>query len=95
MYVCRTELMELSIEELEPLYQDAVRYRWLRERDVNAIHDGGLFVGITPGNVVLNGDDLDIAIDAAMTPNVELTGSPASGESGLNVIDSPAQQRER
>ena len=50
--------------------QDAIRYRWLRERDVNAIDTGGLFVGMTPNNIVLNGDDLDIAIDSAMMPNV-------------------------
>jgi hypothetical protein len=54
--------------------RNAMRYRWLRERDVNAIDTGGLFVGMTPNNIVLNGDDLDIAIDAAMTPNVKLRG---------------------
>lgn len=47
--------------------QDARRYRWLRERDVNAIDSGGLFVGLTPNNVVLNGDDLDIEIDRRMS----------------------------
>lgn len=31
MHICRTELMELDIEELEPLYQDALRYRWITE----------------------------------------------------------------
>lgn len=45
---------------------DAKRYRWLRMRDVDTIHRGGIFAGITPQNVVVNGDDLDAAIDAAI-----------------------------
>jgi hypothetical protein len=46
--------------------KDAQRYRWLRNRDLNAIDKGGLFVGMTPENIVLNGEDLDKAIDVAM-----------------------------
>lgn len=76
MYVCRTELMELDIEELEPLYQDAMRYRWLRERDVNAIQQGGIFVGITPINVVINGKDLDTAIDDAIDDAIDGAMAP-------------------
>jgi len=45
---------------------DAARYRWLRARDLETIHGGGVFAGMTPKNVVLNGDDLDREIDAAM-----------------------------
>ena len=44
----------------------AMRYAYLRSRDLNAIHDGGVFAGMTPSNVVLNGDDLDAEIDIAM-----------------------------
>lgn len=44
----------------------ADRYQWLRERDVDAIHRGGVFAGQTPRNVVLSGEDLDQAVDAAM-----------------------------
>ena len=51
------------IEELE---RDAARYRYLRDRDLDTIDKGGVFAGRTPQNVVLNGDDLDAAIDAAM-----------------------------
>lgn len=43
--------------------QDAARYRWLRARDLETIGTGGVFAGITPQNVVLNGVDLDLRID--------------------------------
>ena len=46
----------------------AARERWLRERDLNTLHEGGVFAGRTPHNVVLNGADLDEAIDAGMLP---------------------------
>ena len=49
------------------LHKDAARYQWLRSRDLDAIDRGGIFVGMTPQNVVINGDDLDKAIDAAMS----------------------------
>jgi hypothetical protein len=45
---------------------DAARYRWLRKQPVNSIHKGGLFVGKTPENVVINGKHLDDAMDRAM-----------------------------
>ena len=54
------------IAELE---RDAARYRYLRERDLDTIVVGGIFVGRVPQNVVVNGDDLDAAIDAAMAGN--------------------------
>lgn len=44
--------------------EHAERYAWLRERDLSTVHQGGVFAGKTPENVVLNGDDLDVAIDA-------------------------------
>lgn len=46
--------------------RDAARYRWLRSRDLDTISQGGVFAGRTPQNVVLNGDDLDAAIDAVI-----------------------------
>lgn len=45
---------------------DAERYRYLRERDLDTIEQGGVFAGMTPDDVVLNGDDLDNAIDNAL-----------------------------
>jgi hypothetical protein len=45
--------------------RDAARYRYLRDRDIDTIRSGGIFAGMTPDNVVLNGVDLDKAIDSA------------------------------
>ena len=50
----------------DELESDARRYRYLRDRDLETIHRGGIFAGRTPENVVINGDDLDAAIDAAI-----------------------------
>lgn len=51
----------------------ANRYAWLRSRDVDAISSGGVFAGMTPDNVVLNGEDLDAAIDAAIERAHDIT----------------------
>jgi len=51
--------------EMAALREDAARYRWLRERDLDTIHRGGVFAGQTPENFVLAGEDLDIAVDQA------------------------------
>lgn len=45
---------------------DAERYRYLRDRDLETVHTGGIFAGRTPESIVLNGDDLDEAIDSAL-----------------------------
>ena len=58
-------ILEL-VRRLRAAEADAARYRWLRERDLDTIQNGGVFAGMTPRNVVLNGDDLDAAIDSAM-----------------------------
>lgn len=50
----------------ERLWQDAERYRYLRERDLEAIEKGGVFAGSTPANIVMNGIDLDEAVDKAL-----------------------------
>lgn len=49
--------------------RDALRYRYLRNRDLDAIEHGGVFAGMTPENFVLNGEDLDREIDAALASN--------------------------
>lgn len=46
--------------------RDAARYNYLRDRDLDTITKGGVFAGMTPKNVILNGVDLDDAIDKAM-----------------------------
>lgn len=58
------------------IFRYAKRYAYLRERSLDAIKSGGVFAGMTPDNVVLNGDDLDAAIDAALTllPNTKISG---------------------
>lgn len=53
-------------ERADLLTRDAARYRWLRERDLDSIFAGGVFVGRTPQNIVLNGEDLDQAIDVKL-----------------------------
>lgn len=46
--------------------KNANRYLWLRARDLDTITCGGVFAGLTPDNLVLNGEDLDAAVDAAL-----------------------------
>ena len=50
----------------EPLSDDAKRYQYLRNRPLDTITSGGIFAGMTPENIVLNGVDLDEHIDAAI-----------------------------
>ncbi|MDH5797696.1 MAG: hypothetical protein OEZ19_03955 [Paracoccaceae bacterium] len=59
-------MMDHAGDDLEELRRDAARYRWLRSRDLDTIGKGGVFAGMTPENIVLNGDDLDFWIDAWM-----------------------------
>lgn len=47
--------------------RDAARYRWLRAADVDSVYQGGIFIGQTPANLVLNGEDADSAIDFSMS----------------------------
>ena len=60
------------------LEKDAARYQWLRERDLETVHKGGVFAGMTPENYVLNGADLDAAIDAALAAQAK-QGEQANG----------------
>jgi hypothetical protein len=50
---------------------DAARYRWLRSRDLDTIDAGGIFIGRVPENTVINGEDADRAIDAAISPRIK------------------------
>ena len=50
----------------EALHRDAARYAYLRMRPLDTIQRGGVFAGLVPANVVLNGKELDAAVDAAM-----------------------------
>ncbi len=73
---CPSEVIDDLVDMIESLQAcgakpaadvlaDAERYRWLRARDLDTIHKGGVFAGMTPDNVVLNGEDLDNAVDVA------------------------------
>lgn len=61
------ECMASLLDRLEAAELYADRYRYLRERPLDAVSTGGVFAGKTPDNVVLNGADLDAAVDAART----------------------------
>lgn len=56
--------------EVERLRADADRYQYLRNRPDETIGKGGIFAGMTPtsgsGGFILNGEDLDRAVDAAI-----------------------------
>ena len=43
--------------------KDVRRYQYLRCADIDSVYKGGIFVGRTPDNIVINGEDLDVAID--------------------------------
>lgn len=67
----------LSIPEAGEEAADAARYRWLRSRDLDTIDAGGIFIGRVPENLVVNGDDADRAIDAAISAVRSRTKGPA------------------
>lgn len=73
-----------SFDFMSDFMKDAQRYRWLRSRDLNAIEDGGVFAGMTPDNTVLNGDDLDRAIDEAAKFG---TGALRVNAQGMEAVD--------
>lgn len=56
---------------IKALRKDAERYRVLRQADVDTIHNGGLFAGLTPDNIVINGHDLDRRADAMIAARKE------------------------
>lgn len=57
------------LTEIEHVYTDAERYRYLRSRPEDTIGKGGIFAGMTPpdgyGGYILTGEHLDRAIDRA------------------------------
>jgi len=57
---------------IKALRKDAERYRVLRQADVDTIHNGGLFAGLTPDNIVINGIELDIHTDAVIGARKEV-----------------------
>ena len=53
-------------QHIQVLKNDAIRYRFLRQADLDSVKAGGIFVGRTPENLVINGIDLDEAIDSEL-----------------------------
>lgn len=76
IYVKAAEAADTAGRETET-EQDAARYRWLRARDLETIGTGGVFAGLTPQNVVLNGVDLDQRIDFELS-QAQQTGKAKS-----------------
>lgn len=81
----REQELHITIDVLGRMFQgravgnaadacDAARYRWLRSRDLETISQGGVFAGMTPENVILNGEDLDEAVDAAIAAKAKQGG---------------------
>lgn len=58
-------VLQLSNEN-EALTKNANRYLVLRQADVDTIQNGGLFAGLVPENLVINGEDLDRRTDAVI-----------------------------
>lgn len=56
----------------QTMLRNAQRYEYLRKRDLETIINGGVFAGMTPENLVLNGEDLDAAIDARLDATAAL-----------------------
>ena len=56
------------------LERDAARYRYLRNRQTRQLDlgIGGIFAGRIQDNVILGGEDLDRAIDAALGQDIEV-----------------------
>ena len=73
-FACERALWEAAIayvkEHLqvsaENVLTQALRYQHLRGVDLDKVYVGGVFVGLTPENIVLNGEELDQAVDAAI-----------------------------
>ena len=75
----------------EAAEKDAERYRWLRGRDFETIQQGGVFAGVTPENMVINGVDLDNAIDAAIEAALNLASEAESQSPAPGYAPSPQQ----
>lgn len=59
------------LTENEALRRNAARYLVLRRSDLDTIHNGGLFAGLTPENIVVNGHELDVLVDAVIDSRKE------------------------
>lgn len=70
---CSPEAVLALIAENEALRRNADRYLVLRQADVDTIQNGGLFAGLTPDNIVINGHHLDEQTDAVIAARKEVS----------------------
>ena len=73
---------------------DAARYRYLRNRSTSsaAIAEGGVFGGQIPDNLILGGEDLARAIDAAISQSAGRYGAALERRLALclaEIVDQP------
>lgn len=67
LLLCYEGEAEKTAEQLGWISLEATSwYAYLRSRPLDSIHAGGLFVGKTPDNIVINGDDLDAELRTAL-----------------------------
>ena len=59
---------DIEIAAMEAVLTTVRRYKFLWERDLSTIAEGGVFAGKVPDNHVLNGVTLDDEIDREMRP---------------------------
>lgn len=59
--------IQIDKKQLAGLLKDVNRYHHLRSKSLDTIEKGGVFAGLTPDNAILNGKDLDDAIDKEMS----------------------------
>lgn len=79
----------VKFSDVKALVRFAGRYIHLRNKQHDTLGNGGLFAGLTPDNVVINGADLDRMIDdeyRGAAPYLNLT-CPDTGESCLNAVE--------
>jgi hypothetical protein len=71
----------------------AIRYAYLRSRPVDtiALSLGGVFAGMVPGNLVLNGADLDAQIDKATGSSGQNTSKEACWLAARSTIPVPLE----
>lgn len=85
--IARVKVEQEPQGEREPLTdeqrKDAERYRHLRAQPIDCIDAGGIFCGKTPENVVVNGEDLDAAVDAAIGIGQAATPQPSESAAYL------------
>lgn len=80
-------------DQLSALERDAARYRYLRGVNPSSPREGGIFIGITPANVIVTEEDADRAVDDARQNGINGLGRLAdviSQRRAANSLDPAA-----